>query len=131
MTQESPGAEPGTHGEDRVLENLATLLIDGEQVEFLAAAIVRADEAGEPDPAVTPWSLIVTEPSIPLSRPEMDVMAVTRTGAIHAGRGRWRDQRTSRDNGFKTDLVEGIEELRVGDVSELGSEQHVTFADTD
>jgi hypothetical protein len=107
-----------TGTEDEELENLTELFIDETPIEFFAAAIVRSDEAAAAA-ATQPWSLLVTEPSIPLPRGGMDVLAVIRSGAIYAGRGEWKDQRVSRDRGLRTDLVHGIEDLRIGDVSQL------------
>jgi len=123
--------EGGGDAEDQELENLDLLLIDGAQVDFLAAAFVRTKDVGEPEPGATPWSLVVTEPSVPLPRLEMNVIAVTRAGAVYAGRGKWRDQRISRDRGLHTDLVLGLEEPRIGRISELGSDQHVTSSDAE
>lgn len=122
MTQEPAGPEPGEPGPpegDTKLDNLAALLIDGGRVEFLAAAIDRPDQVAERDAEALTWSLLVTEASTPLPRGDMDVIAVTEAGAIYAGRGRWKRQRVSRERRLHTDLVQGIEDLRVGSVSQL------------
>jgi len=111
--------EPRTSEGDTKLENLAALLIDGERVEFLAAAIDRPAQVAERGAEPVIWSLLVSEASTPLPHGEMDVIAVTEAGSIYAGRGRWKDQRVSPERRLHTDLVQGVEDLRVGSVSEL------------
>jgi hypothetical protein len=101
------------------LENLAVLLIDDVRIACMAAALVRPDDEDPPDSAEPRWSLLVTEPDSSLPSGEMSVLAVSEEGAIYAGRGRWKLQRASQISGHRTHIVEGIEDLRVGSVTDL------------
>ena len=47
------------------------------------------------------------------------VWAITRSGRIYVGRGRWNGQKPSQKGTFLTDLVVGVGELAVGDISQL------------
>jgi len=100
------------------LDNLSALLIDEVRVEFEAAAIVLAGDSPR-DKGSPTWWLLVTDPSVALPREEMAIAAVTRAGAIYVGRGMWKSQQASSSGTFQTHLIEGVHEVRVGDISQL------------